>query len=470
MSPSRSQSPDPLSSYELHPVSASAAKIPTHIASTPPTRSQHPPSPQRTSIHRGKGKERAHGPKAHTSHSPSDSDNQEVVRASAEAMEQAVEQYRKSQITVMDALRTIRDSTDDATVAADYIAEIQHIQRDLNAAASRRSAQPQNAATTDQDEVSPEEAANAALWASLEASILPEAGAATATSFKSTSDALVQLIANSLKPTSGLSSALITAAPHLASLSTPISAPLHVQKTWKLRAVIAVESDLTPLLHQISAQSFTDPLPRALLRLIVKDQYVDFEKVHATVTQPGLIHDSKDFSTDYTLVRKEATIRSLPLSTEAQWLRVFYAWLAPLLLVYPHRKDELHAYQGHVSKYFRSSSDPTVAIRIDKEMRNLAANTPTDLSDTRAFHEVFLKEILMSSHKRPASTVLSSSSPSKRQTSACILWNQNRCPADPCRNKRRHGVCSECGEAHRAIDNDSCRAKLTARSGRTSRS
>ncbi|KIK50743.1 hypothetical protein GYMLUDRAFT_182314, partial [Collybiopsis luxurians FD-317 M1] len=213
-------------------------------------------------------------------------------------------------------------------------------------------------------------------------------------------------------------------------------------------------------------QSFVDPLPRSLLQLIIKDQFVDFEKVHAAVTQPGLVHDdSKDFRSEYKLVRKKSEIRRLPLTTEAQWFRVFQAWLAPVLLVYPHRRNELLAYQTHITTYFCTSSDPTVAIRMDKEMRNLAANTPTDLADSSSFHEAFLKEVLTSSRKRSAPSSVSTSS--KRQAVPCILWNKNHCPSDPCRNSRKHGVCSECGEGHRAIDVEACRTKLTARSSRS---
>ncbi|KIK49893.1 hypothetical protein GYMLUDRAFT_253463 [Collybiopsis luxurians FD-317 M1] len=212
-------------------------------------------------------------------------------------MEQIVEQYRKSEITVMDAFCAIKDSTTDAAVAKDYVDEILQIQRDKNAAKPRSIAQLPEDPETDPDHVSAQEAANAALWASLEASLLPDTPAAPATSSNISSSALIKLLANSIKPSSGLSTALLTAAPHLASLSSPISVAIH---------------------------SFVDPLPHSLLRLIIKDQFVDFEKVHAAVTQPGLVHDdSKDFGSEYKLVRKESEIRHLPLTTEAQWFRVF---------------------------------------------------------------------------------------------------------------------------------------------------
>ncbi|KIK69842.1 hypothetical protein GYMLUDRAFT_236313 [Collybiopsis luxurians FD-317 M1] len=56
------------------------------------------------------------------------SDTQEQVRSAAEEMEQVVEQYRRSEITVMDAFCAIKHSTSDATVAKDYIDKILQIQ------------------------------------------------------------------------------------------------------------------------------------------------------------------------------------------------------------------------------------------------------------------------------------------------------------------------------------------------------
>ncbi|KAJ3752979.1 hypothetical protein EV360DRAFT_54243, partial [Lentinula raphanica] len=136
------------------------------------------------------------------------------------------------------------------------------------------------------------------------------------------------------------------------------------------------------------------------------------------------------------------------------------AWTGPLLKVYPHCKNELETYKSQIMEYFRSSPyDPSVAVRVDREARQKAANTPFDLGNPGSFHTLLLKELL-SARKRPSGSSSSSSSPSsKRRDTPCILWNEKRC-LEPCPNNRKHGYCSECGEQHRAIDNQSCYDQL----------
>ncbi|KAJ3748225.1 hypothetical protein EV360DRAFT_5813, partial [Lentinula raphanica] len=126
----------------------------------------------------------------------------------------------------------------------------------------------------------------------------------------------------------------------------------------------------------------------------------------------------------------------------------------------PHRKIELETYKSQIMKYFRSSPyDPSVAIRVDKEARQKAANTPFDLGNPESFHTLLLKELL-SARKRPfGSSSSSSSSSSKHCDTSCILWNEKRC-SESCPNNRKHSYCSECGKQHRAIDKQSCYDQL----------
>ncbi|KAJ3964402.1 hypothetical protein EV361DRAFT_812167 [Lentinula raphanica] len=260
-----------------------------------------------------------------------------------------------------------------------------------------------------------------------------------------------------------LPAALLEAAPHLAHLSGPSSLPAHVQKTWELKNLFAAESNLDPVVSLLAAQPFSDPLPVSLLRLIVKDRFVDFDKVYAALVSfsSSTYDDSRDFGSEYKLVQKDQVLKSVPVTSESQWLRVFDAWTAPLLKVYPHRKIELETYKSQIMEYFRSSPyDPSVTIRVDKEARQKAANTPFDLGNPESFHTLLLKELL-STRKRPSGSSSSASPPSsKRRDTPCILWNFEKRCSEPCPNNRKHGYCSECGEQHRAIDNQSCYDQL----------
>ncbi|KAJ3764522.1 hypothetical protein FB446DRAFT_656339, partial [Lentinula raphanica] len=104
-------------------------------------------------------------------------------------------------------------------------------------------------------------------------------------------------------------------------------------------------------------------------------------------------------------------------------------------------------YKSQIMEYFRSSPyDPSVTIRINKEARQKAANTPFDLDNPERFHTLLLKELLFA-RKKPSSSSSSSSS------------SNSKC-SEPCPNNKKHGYCSECEEQHRAIDNQSCYGQL----------
>jgi hypothetical protein len=64
--------------------------------------------------------------------------------------------------------------------------------------------------------------------------------------------------------------------------------------------------------------------------------------------------------------------------------------------------------------------------------------------------------------KRPASGGQGSGS-SKRASIPCQNWNLGMCDESPCPNRRLHGTCSECGNPHRAKDNERCLSLLQAR-------
>ena len=66
--------------------------------------------------------------------------------------------------------------------------------------------------------------------------------------------------------------------------------------------------------------------------------------------------------------------------------------------------------------------------------------------------------------KHPGSSTLSANNP-KHANVPCINWNYGHC-ADPCKNRRKHGNCSECGGKHCARDDPTCFATLQAKKGR----
>ncbi|THV00985.1 hypothetical protein K435DRAFT_604027, partial [Dendrothele bispora CBS 962.96] len=215
-----------------------------------------------------------------------------------------------------------------------------------------------------------------------------------------------------------------------------------------------------------------DPLPSQLLKLVVEDKYVDFDKVHGAIGQSSSVafyDEPKDFLGDLKLLRSDQLIRKLAVVTEAQWLRTYDAWCAPVIIIYKHRTEELAAYKASIISLFRASPDPAQAIRIDKEVRERYARSPFELDQSDTFHLPLLSELLHASPssssagvKRSRGTPAAASS-SKQSKSICENWNLDFCKAEKCPQGRIHGICSECGSQHRAKDSSACFDLLSAR-------
>jgi hypothetical protein len=420
-------------------------------------------------------------------HHPSLSDSAreaEEIRVTTEAMDSILEQFRREDITVKEAFRALQDhSRGDSNVVQDYVNQMLQIQREGVAAAKARKAAVREKQREENsvDRVTAQQAANAAAFAVMERELAENEALLAAVNEEPDEIELEQIPSGiqqpmvsllgqaspSTKPSLEIPNSLLEAAPHLALLTASVPMPSYVQKTWNLRLQFSQDTNVDVVVSLLSAQAFSDPLPQSLLRLIIKDKYVDFDKIHAALNGFNFFHDeSKDFGSEFKLVRKEHSIRSLPVTSESQWLRVFEAWLAPLLKIYPHRQDELSFYKAHIQELFRvTPNDALLGIRVDKEARQKAANTPFDLGASENLRLITLKEMLTTSKKRPApssSSGFTGQSSSKRMDTPCLLWNDDKC-SDPCPNNRKHGICSECGEAHRACENTSCITKFRGR-------
>ncbi|THU88650.1 hypothetical protein K435DRAFT_916470, partial [Dendrothele bispora CBS 962.96] len=272
--------------------------------------------------------------------------------------------------------------------------------------------------------------------------------------------------------TSSVPELLLAVAPHLAELDSTKQLSAHLRQTWELRRAFADTECRDWAVSRLSACHFTDPLPSQLLKLVVEDKYVDFDKVHGAIGQSSSVafyDEPKDFLGDLKLLRSDQLIRKLAVVTEAQWLRTYDAWCAAVIIIYKHRTEELAAYKASIISLFRASPDPAQAIRIDKEVREHYARSPFELDQSDTFHLPLLSELLHASPssssagvKRSRGTPAATSS-SKRSKSICENWNLDFCKAEKCPQGRIHGICSECGSQHRAKDSSTCFDLLSAR-------
>ncbi|KAF9496616.1 hypothetical protein BDN71DRAFT_727052 [Pleurotus eryngii] len=258
-------------------------------------------------------------------------------------------------------------------------------------------------------------------------------------------------------------SSVLDAAPHLAKLATDLSDPL-LEATWKLREAYAADKAIDSIIDLLQRQHMHEPIARSIWCEIIQDKYVNFEKLYASIL-PGYDHrdEAKEFVSGYAIVKKDNINVRRPLSDEADWIRVFGAWEAAVVMVYPHRKDELIAYHRYISDLFHAIPSPLVTIWLDAEVRERYARSPFRLDnrskmDMPLYVQIFRGSSFVAKNKRPLAPNSPTSS-QKRASSVCLNWNFGNC-ADLCSNKCRHGICSECGEKHRARDIDECFTSL----------
>jgi hypothetical protein len=258
----------------------------------------------------------------------------------------------------------------------------------------------------------------------------------------------------------------LSQAPHLAKLTTS-SGDLHLDKTWKLCQLFTAVNTIVDVMQQ---QQLDEPIPRSIWCEIIQDQFVNFEKLYVSMDL-GYNHQDelKDFLSGYAIVKKDQASAKRPVQTEAEWIRVFGAWMGGVCLLYPHCVSELKEYQKIVMELFHAvPSRPSIAIQFDLDIRDRYAKWPFHMDDRSHLNVPLFSQMVFgtstpSGSKRP-SGLSPRFSPSKCVSVPCINWNKGFCQdSDLCLNCQLHGKCSECGGGHRAKDNPECQAALQTR-------
>ncbi len=257
---------------------------------------------------------------------------------------------------------------------------------------------------------------------------------------------------------------VLAAAPHLAKLSTNIKADAHLEETQRLRSLYTPDKVQDAIVANAQLASTLDPIPRSIWRQITLDQFVDFEKLFASMDK-GYEHldDIKDFGAGFALIKKEQSHKKRLIRDESEWLRVFSAWRSAVGHLYPHRIQELEKYLEIVTDVFRAApGEPHRAIHFDLEVRDRYSKRPFRMDDRGQLNLPLLAQLFQAANSRPSlrgtkrTDHTSSTTPTKRADTPCRKWSFGTCPTDPCPNKRKHGICFVCGEPHRAKDNPAC--------------
>jgi hypothetical protein len=432
----------------------------------------------------------------------------ELVRSVAEKCQDLVNQAVAGFITREQFLERIKDSGASSGEAEDYVEQLSQRLRQIQSPETRRdqspgrgrSPPPEREQTPDglvgqeaidfraqrdallsaaadhagrQNEAEKRKAAvESVAWAVLKAKLAQLDDPPTVENAHSSDDLpedLFSFLGLSRSSPGSIPTSILAVAPHLGKLSSQIKADPHLDETRKYRNTFNKSDQVRDaLVNELQLFRLAEPLSRSIWKKIVQDDFVDFEKLYASMER-GYDHkdDPKPFTEDFAIVKKDQATAKRTLHTEAEWIRVFSAWESGVVVLFPHRTGELQAYRQIVMELFRATPGrPQLAIHFDLEVRDRYAKKPFHMDDRSELNIPLLAQMFRSSApalskgvKHPSSTPTNST---KRMDVPCRNWNFGKC-ADPCENRRKHGVCCICGELHRAKDNDQCFTSLKTR-------
>ena len=247
---------------------------------------------------------------------------------------------------------------------------------------------------------------------------------------------------------------VLAEAPHLQEYLKITQAESYLNRTWKLRQSYATEKATDAIVDLMQRQPMPDPLPRSIWRDIILDKYVEFEKLYAGMDEP------KIFGGGYAIVERDHFRARKPVQTESEWARVARSWKQGVELLYPHRKAELGTYMEIIEELFRAAPHkPSIAICVDAEARDRYAKHPFRMDDRNQLYSSILAHMF---RDPPTTSTISGkrrSSPppatNKKARTVCRNWNLGFCNDNECPFQRSH-VCHECGEDHRAKEQEAC--------------
>ncbi|KAJ4490947.1 hypothetical protein J3R30DRAFT_3679165 [Lentinula aciculospora] len=143
---------------------------------------------------------------------------------------------------------------------------------------------------------------------------------------------------------------------HLRKKATSSEDP-HIDKTLRTKRIYPKKPNSDTLNNLFQARHLLEPLLRSVWRLILKDEYVSFEKL-LTGIDPRYDHrdEGKDFGAGYALVKKDFPAARKPITSESEWNKVFETWKTGVVEAFPHRMDELTNYGNIISNLARTQA------------------------------------------------------------------------------------------------------------------
>lgn len=224
-----------------------------------------------------------------------------------------------------------------------------------------------------------------------------------------------------------------------------------LRKTLTLKANYMRDLPLSK--QTVLIQPNVPSLPDSLWNDVLKNDYVDLDKIFASVfsvsSDPKQVLKFGDLELEAIVPRVERKI-----VRHGDWTVAWAKYEKAVYFTYPHRLDELREYYEHVTGLFTSVdvSQEWRVINYDKAIRQEAGKSNAYLlTDFGRFNKYFSR-FLVGSGGRTQNTASQAESSGRTQKSAsteiCRKYNDGRCSSKQCRY--RH-VCSKCGGKDHAV-------------------
>ncbi|KAG6863404.1 hypothetical protein C0993_011679, partial [Termitomyces sp. T159_Od127] len=394
----------------------------------------------------------------------------ESTAARADACQKLIDEAVEGRLAVPEFIQALKGLGLNAAEARDHVDEVTQRIELRNAKSRAPNPQQDPSGEEAEDENTGESharAVEAAAWEALQERL--EHACAPRTAAPITTDQLAELLGDSrnVAGASAIPQSVLSAVPHLVDLQNKVSDDPHISRTWYLRHEYTKEKVVDSLISLGQSQPLKEPISRAMWKLVILDQFVDFDKLYATFDR-GYDHsdEPKDFMGGFSLIRKDHASAKRPVRTEYDWIRTFDAWMEAVVLFYPHREEELVRYRNRIMDFCRSiPNGAPIAIRFDINTRDRYARNPFRMDDDNKLHLPFLAQVLSLSHAPQGNkrSLGGQFPPRKKLAAICQNWNLGICTSDPCPGGRRHHICSECNGSHKARDIEECFKKLNIR-------
>ncbi|KAG8744385.1 hypothetical protein FRC12_014815 [Ceratobasidium sp. 428] len=236
---------------------------------------------------------------------------------------------------------------------------------------------------------------------------------------------------------------------------------LHPNVRETRRRVLQFADDLDGAKKDLLGVSHLPEVPDSVWRTILKNEYVDLDKIHSAYTSTTDTKRKAEKIAEGVYLQTEGDAPTKHITQSTEWLPVFRVYMRAVTTAFPHRVKEFEAWETHLSRKFKIYQPTSHRGIIAAEFA--ARRSVFDSSSRTLFEVQLLDELLPAwvavngveygSVPKTTGTGGESSSGSRQprrprkspKETPCRNWNDGRCYHPSCRYGH---ICSICRGDH----------------------